>query len=144
MPTSFIGKTDLSRAIRNNNPGNIRPNKKIKWVGEIGQEGGYIIFIDIEHGIRAMAIDLKNKINRGLNTLAKYIPVYAPAADNNNTQVYIDRVVKLTGIASSTILGADNNTLFKLIKAHINVEAGNKNAQLITDDMISAGIALAV
>lgn len=142
MGTSFIGQLNLPRGLRNNNPGNIRPNPKYKWNGETGAENAYCIFVDIEHGIRAMGKDLTSKINRGLNTLAKYIPVYAPPADNNPTDSYIQIVSQLTDFAPNQILIPNADTLFSLVKAHIHVEVGTKYCYLITDKMIHDGIAL--
>jgi len=142
--TTFETRADLPRGLRNNNPGNIRPNPKYTWYGQKGTEHGYCIFDDIEHGIRAMAKDLKSKIGRGLNTMSKYIPVYAPPEDNNNTQGYINRVSKETGFNPNTVLTADKATLEKLVKAHIAVEVGDDRAYLITDAMISEGVAMAL
>ena len=142
MSTSFIGQNNLSRGVRNNNPGNIRPNPAFKWAGEIGQEGGYVIFIDVEHGIRAMRKDLTNKIVKDhLNTLDLYISKYAPPEDGNDTQAYINKVSQLTGFIHNQPLTADKLTLFKLVKAHIQVEDG-KDYKLITDKMIQDGIDL--
>lgn len=141
--TSFSGRLNLPRGLRDNNPGNIRPSIRYQWNGQIGTENNYVVFQDIEHGIRAMCKDLMSKINRGLNTLTKYIPVYAPPSDNNNTQGYINRVSKSTGIEPKAILDTNQDTVFKLVKAHIAVEVGDHYAGLITDDMIHAGINLA-
>jgi hypothetical protein len=140
--TSFIGRQYLPRGLRDNNVGNIRPNPSYTWYGQIGVENGYVIFEDIEHSIRAMGKDLSNKIKRGLNTLDRYIPVYAPPADNNNTQAYIDTVATLSGFAPTDILIPNVATLFKLVKAHIHVEIGSPNDKLITDDMVHNGLAL--
>lgn len=143
MSTSFAGKMELPRGLRNNNPGNIRPSTKYIWNGQVGQENNYCIFIDIEHGIRAMAIDLRSKINRGLNTLNLYIPVYSPNGDGpNDENAYIKSVSNNTGINPDQPLVADAATLTKLVKAHIQVELGIKKAFLITDQMIADGIAL--
>ncbi len=146
--TSFIGQENLPRGLRDNNPGNIRPSTKYKWNGQIGidEKGGqgkYVIFQDVEHGIRAMAKDLSSKIFRGLNTLNKYIPVYAPPDDSNNTLAYIKRVSHDTGIAPDELLFADHVTLCKLVKAHISVEIGDKSSHLITDAMIQTGVKMA-
>lgn len=142
--TSFSTNPSLPRGLRDNNPGNVRPNPAYTWYGQAGEENGYVIFDDIEHGIRAMAKDLRSKIKRGLNTIAKYIPVYAPPEDNNNTEGYIERVEKLSGINRNSILTADYPTLSKLVKAHINVEVGEHYAGYVTDEMISTGTTMAL
>lgn len=143
MSTSFAGNSGLPRGLRDNNPGNIRPNPKYKWFGEIGQEHGYSIFIDVEHGLRAMAKDLKSKIKRGLNTIESYVKIYAPPEDGNNTEGYIQRIVTSTGIARNAILTPDAATLFKLVKAHVAVEIGDHYSGYITDQMITEGVAMA-
>lgn len=142
--TDFSSNTSLPRGLRDNNVGNIRPNPAYTWYGAKGVENNYVIFDDVEHGIRAMAKDLRSKIKRGLNTIASYIPVYAPPSDNNNTEGYIQRVEKLSGISRSSILTADYPTLSKLVKAHINVEIGEHYAALVTDQMIKDGVTMAL
>lgn len=143
MGISFIGIKELPRGLRDNNPGNIRPSKKYKWNGQIGIEGGYVIFVDIEHGIRAMAKDLVSKINRGLNEIALYVPIYAPAGDNNDPKSYIDLVSKLSGFAPNELLIANPSTIYKLVKAHIVEECGANNAELIPDTSVLAGVNMA-
>ena len=108
--TTFEGNAALPIGIRQNNPGNIRPNPKYTWYGQKGENKGYCVFDFIEDGIRAMAKDLKSKITRGLNTIATYIPVYAPPEDNNNTQGYINRVCAATGFTPTETLTPDSYT----------------------------------
>ncbi len=145
MPTSFANNQNLPRGLKDNNCGNIRPNDAYKWDGQIGVEGGYCVFVDIEHGIRALAKDIKTKITKdGLNTIFKYVPKFAPPGDGNNTQGYIDRVCKATGFAPDEVLTPDYYTLFKLVRAHISVEVGEHYAELVTDQMVRDGVSLAV
>ena len=144
MSTSFSNNPHLVRGLRDNNPGNIRPNQHDHWIGQVGVENNYVIFQDIEHGIRAMAKDIKSKINgHGWDTIAKYIPAYAPPEDHNNTEGYIQRVCNSTGFKRDEILRADFATLVKLVKAHIQVELGN-DAHMITDTMINDGVLMAI
>lgn len=142
--TDFSTNPALPRGLRDNNPGNIRPNPAYTWYGQKGIEHNYVIFDDIEHGIRAMAKDLKSKISRGLNTLEKYIPIYAPPSDNNNTRGYINRVAASTGFKPNEVLIVNEATLLKLVKAHIAVEIGEHYASLITDAMIDEGVQMAL
>lgn len=139
---NFIGLS-LPRGIRDNDPGNIRPNKDNPWLGQINVDDNYCVFSFIEYGIRAIAKDLHTKIAvRGFNTIAKYIPIYAPPTENN-TPGYIARVESLSGIDANQILTADAPTLFKLVKAQINVEVSPHYAEMITDEMITTGVSLA-
>ena len=74
--------------------------------GQTGQDsGGYAIFDTPEDGLRAMMIDLKKNIARGLNTLATLIPVYAPPSDNP-TATYISNVSAWSGIDPNQTLAA--------------------------------------
>lgn len=143
--TTFANRLTFPRGLRDNNPGNIRPNDSYKWDGQIGSEGGYCVFIDVEHGIRAMAKDLVAKIGKDkLNTIALYVPKYAPKEDHNNTQGYIDRICHDTGFLANQILVPEKYTISKLIKAHIGVEVGNYYSGYITDGMITTGVSLAL
>jgi len=130
--------TSATLGIRNNNPGNLRSG--INWKGAIGANKGFTVFDTVEHGIRAMATDIRTKINKGQNTLTKYITIYAPPSENDTT-AYINRVSDSTGFAPNEKLMPDPTTLFKLVKAHIRVENGN-DANLVSDKMIQDGIAM--
>lgn len=111
-----------TRGFRNNNPGNLRFG--IRWVGVVGQDpDGYAIFDTLEHGIRAMGVDLLTKIGRGVNTLAEIITVYAPPSDNNPTDVYIATVSDWTGFAPDQVL--TRNDLPTLADAMIRFEQGH-------------------
>lgn len=143
MATSFAGQNNLPRGLRDNNVGNIRPNPNYSWDGQIATENNYVVFCDVEHGVRAMGKDLTNKIVKdGLDTIATYILKYAPKSDNNATDAYIKTVSELSGIPPTQHLTPTPLVLFSLIKAHIHVEVGAEYCGLVTDDMIKAGIAL--
>lgn len=129
--------TSASLGIRNNNPGNLRYTG-IKWKGQIGSNKGFSVFDSVENGIRAMAIDLRTKINtRKLDTLNKYIPIYAPPSENDTT-AYINNVSRQTDISPNQKINFSND-IFNLVKAHIKVENGN-SASYVTDEMIKNGL----
>jgi len=130
--------TTATLGIRNNNPGNLRAG--IKWMGAVGENKGFTVFDTVEHGIRAMATDIRTKLKKGNDTLNKYIPIYAPPSENDTT-AYINRVSNSAGVAPDEKLSPDPVTLFKLVKAHIRVENGN-DANLVSDKMIQDGIKL--
>lgn len=68
----------------NNNPGNLRPPKGIKYEGQIGvDERGFAVFENKDAGQRALINDINIKINRGLDTPEKFIDRYAPASAEN-------------------------------------------------------------
>lgn len=92
----------LPRGIRNNNPGNLRPNPAWKWDGQgpmdtAGGQGEYLTFISPEYGIRAMIRDIRSKRKRGLDTVQKIMNVYAPLGDNNNPVAYARSVCARIG-----------------------------------------------
>lgn len=145
MARSFIGRYDLPLGIRNNNPGNLMYNGD-QWQGMTGivttSAGQYYQFENILWGIRAMATDLRSKINRGLNTITKIIEVYAPrTAHANATDAYILYVSSRTGINANSALQANASTLKLLVRAMINFENGTAGA-IITDQEITEGISL--
>ncbi len=130
-----------TRGERNNNPGNLMWNAGIAWQGQTGQDsGGYAIFDTPEDGLRAMMIDLKNKIARGLNTLATLIPVYAPPSDNP-TATYISNVSAWSGIDPNQTLAASD--VPNVATAMIQMENGEQPyaASLIAQAASDAGVA---
>lgn len=140
MATSYIGRTDLPRGLRNNNPGNITIGDA--WQGMIGDDGKFVIFADQVWGLRALATDLTNKIREGLNTITKIINAYAPASDNNNVPAYILAVSQDTGISPDELLSLDTVTLHDLVRAITTHENGEQYAAYIADSDIDAGIQL--
>lgn len=83
---------------KRNNPGNIRYNPAIQWKGQIGQEGGFVVFDSAQNGMRAMALLLSNYYRSGFNTIERIVNRYAPATDGNDTNTYTKFLAKKTGI----------------------------------------------
>jgi hypothetical protein len=134
---------NLPRGIRNNNPGNIRDDGTA-WQGKAGADGdGFLIFTDMSWGTRALGKDLLSKIQKGENTIASIIAVYAPTSDNNDVAAYVEAVSADTGIDATTVLGTDPTTLASLIRAFANHENGSgPSEQYISDQDIADGISL--
>ena len=83
---------------RKHNVGNLRP-VGFKYEGQIGvSPGGFAMFENKEYGIKALNHDIGVKLDRGLNTPEKFISVYAPASDKNDTSAYIRNVSNALGI----------------------------------------------
>lgn len=78
---------------RQNNYGNLRGDN-VNWNGKTGMENGFSVFVDPQHGVRAIFVDLNSKIRRGLDTIDQIIPVYAPSGDGNNPEKYIEFLEK--------------------------------------------------
>jgi hypothetical protein len=138
MALSFIGRTDLHPGLRNNNPGNIRPGDA--WQGMTGTADGFVVFQDIDWGLRALATDITNKIRDGYNTITALISRYAPPSEND-TQSYINAVANETGLDPNQPIDLDSEVLHDLMRAIIDHENGDQ-ATLIPDQDIDTGISM--
>lgn len=114
-----------TRGYRNNNPGNIRINKD-KFQGEIipSQDKAFKQFSSMAYGYRAMFITLDTYRKRGLDTIEKIIRSWAPP-NENNTQAYINSVVKWSGLPKDKVLTEYSGNDYKQIVAAMSrVENG--------------------
>lgn len=145
MAKSFLGQANVSRGLRNNNPGNL-VKTNIPWQGKIplvqNTDSYFEQFYDVNHGIRAMALDTFNDVKDNDYTLSEFIQEYAPPSENDTT-AYLNFVATQTGIQPGEKLKAvmSADTLLALIKAQIKIENGN-SANLLTDDDIRDSIRL--
>lgn len=74
-----------------NNLFNIRYSSRNRWKGQIGQNRGFVEFIDEKYAVRAIAILLLRTYRRlGLDTIRGIITRYAPPEDDNPTERYIE------------------------------------------------------
>lgn len=154
MARSYLNQNNLSRGLRNNNPGNLIYTGET-WLGKIpyaqntdwsGSPSNIVKhfeqFYDVRHGIRAMAYDAVGDIQESNYTLAEYLLEYAPVSENDTT-AYINYVSQQTGIHPTDVLSdaLNANLLVKLLKAQIEVENGD-DAALISEDDIGESINL--
>lgn len=118
------------RGDRNNNPGNIRHNRDV-YKGEVtSSDPAFKSFKDMAHGFRAMFKTYGTYVKNGYNTLDKLINRWAPAADNNNTSNYIQRVSRMSGIKSEDLIDPTNkDQMTKLAYAMATVELGHEPSQ---------------
>lgn len=133
-------KATQARGHRNNNPGNIKKNN-IKWQGlsSIQTDPVFFQFQDAEHGIRALAIILKNYYERyGLDTVSKIIHRYAPSVENE-TFKYISFVCKKLNVTPSQQIDV-YQVMPYLVDAIITYENGY---QPYSAETIAAGIKIA-
>jgi hypothetical protein len=95
-----------SVAYRNHNPGNLRASPFAR-----GKKDGFAVFRNDFVGFMALHWDLMQKA-RG-NTVTKLGPkstlrdlifVYAPPSDNNNSQKYLEEVMRATGFKATITL----------------------------------------
>lgn len=110
---------------RNQNPGNIRSNH-IRWLGKIGEAGGFCVFATPELGLRAMRKILTNRAREG-KTLAEAIAHYAPAVENN-VEAYVSHVVARAGVvAQARLIELSEEKFARVIRAmcaHEGVRVG--------------------
>jgi hypothetical protein len=140
MATSFIGQTGLPVGLLNNNPGDFKSD--INWQGTIGTNGDFWVFKDISWGLRALALDIINNINKGVDTITLFITKYAPPSENP-TAAYIANVSSFMGIDPDDQLGTDSDTVSSLMRAIMNQELDANYSAMIADSDIDNGISMA-
>jgi len=124
--------------IRINNPGNLRPFREDFYLGQSGlYDNGEAEFVDIVHGLRALAMDLSIKIGRGVNTINKIAEIYAPASDGNNPSEWAANVSSASKLERNTQLNTLTTTLLYLMRGVIFAENGKND---ISDNEILDGI----
>lgn len=101
-PPPVPGK--MSRGLRNNNPGNIRPVSRNQ-----ANDGAFTVYRTPEEGWGALGKQLKAYANAGLDNVASIISKYAPSSENN-TGAYIQSVTA----NMSKRLGSDVGALTRL------------------------------
>lgn len=141
MAKDFSTYNNYPLGLRNNNPGNLRYTASINWLGQTGSNKGFSTFKNISYGIRAWGMDLKHDIGKGANTIEKLIYQYAPPSENN-TESYINNVVRISGIGRKQILPANTTTLLRLARGFFSVELGESYAKQLTDRDILDGLKL--
>jgi len=136
MTLSYLGRTDLPRGARNNNPGNLTKTS-IPWQGKIGNDGRFEKFKSYVWGVRALIRQLRTNINsKGLNTLRKLITSYAPPSENN-TEGYIASMVARTGYLADQVLVPTFEVLKNLAQNITWKENGNPMPEINRDQWIS-------
>ncbi|MBY0398535.1 MAG: structural protein P5 [Thermoleophilia bacterium] len=114
------------RGIRNNNPLNIEYRANNRWQGQTGSDGRFATFSTPEQGIRAAAVDIRNKGARGLDTVAEIIGAWAPPTENN-TDAYAASIARAMGVRANDRLNLNDPTvLTQMIAGMIQVENGEQ------------------
>lgn len=113
------------KAIRRNNPGNIRSGGA-RYLGEIGQQGGFRVFSDAAWGFRAMFVLLNSyRVRHGLHTVREMLYRYAPPSENK-TEAYIGYVCKSCGMSDYYPLDTtDHADMVPVVTAMARVEQGH-------------------
>lgn len=127
------------RGIRNNNPGNIDYSGMYgQYFGatkEDGPGGRFARFATAQHGLQALAVQIKRYANAGYGTAMDIIGKWAPKGENN-TKAYIESVSGAMGVSATTRLNlSDPKVMESLMNAVIKHENGRNpySAALISD-----------
>jgi hypothetical protein len=136
---SYLGKMNLTRGLRNNNPGNLKYVASNKWLGKVAYpqntDGTFEQFIQFRYGVRALLVLLKSYIEvKKLNNINLIISQFAPPTENN-TQAYINTLSKKLGVSPTTELKATVPTLKELARYIAKVETGRE----LTDTELEHG-----
>lgn len=138
--------------VRTNNPGNLMFQKNpINWDGmSMTQDkavdyletanGKYYKFQTPEFGIRALTRDITTKRGRGINTIEKIVPIYAPNAHGNDEDSYMKILEGYTGLGQS--INISDEHMFDFIKGVIQKEGAGAGAYY-TDEVIIRGMHMA-
>jgi hypothetical protein len=119
----------IPRGLRNNNPLNIRHNADV-FQGEIkGNDKSFKTFSSMPYGYRAAFVTLATYLSRGWNTIEKIIAKWAPPIENN-TEGYIAKVEKWSGIPRNKELTAADGTDYIMIVAAMSFVENGKNADI--------------
>lgn len=138
------------RGIRNNNPGNLRVSESNHWQGradwhertpEQRLEREFEVFVDPEHGIRAMAITLVSYYDRyGLRNLRGLIGRWAPASENDTASYVLAVARRMSTDPSMPLDLHDYEVMRALVVAIIAHEQG---AMPYAPEVIDKGLAMA-
>jgi len=129
----------LSRAERNNNPGNLEFRGQRGATREDG-EGRFAKFGSTEEGVAALARQLQLYGSRGIDTIEEIIGKYAPASENN-TSAYINAMVNRLKVSANQQLDLnDPQVLSGLIQGISRHEAGRS---FLSDQQVMTGLTMA-
>lgn len=129
----------LSRAERNNNPGNLEFRGQRGATREDG-EGRFAKFGTTEEGVAALARQLQLYGSRGIDTIEEIINKYAPASENN-TAAYVNAMVNRLRVSPNQQLDLnDPQVLSGLIQGISRHEAGRS---FLSDQQVMTGLTMA-
>lgn len=122
-----------------NNPLDIKHDGKTVWIGQSPDQpdATFVKFISPEYCYRAGAKILKSYAKRGIVTLQGAVYRWAPPADRNDTEAYVQHMCAFTGWSRGTPFMRD---LLLMLKGLTMFEQGKI---VHPDSIIAAGIALA-
>ena len=132
--------TELPRGVRNNNPCNIEIEPGTNWLGLIGADGPFAVFVKPEDGIRAAAKIFHNfQVLHGVSTILEAINRWAPSKAGNDTDAYVKDVCERLGVGPTDPVNFAT-LMPQLIPAIIAHESAN---YVYPPEIIATGIAAA-
>ena len=118
-----------ARGLRNNNPLNIRHSKDVFRREIKGKDKSFKTFKSLPYGYRAAFITLATYLSRGWDTIEKIIAKWAPPTENN-TESYIAKVEKWSGIPRNKELTVADGADYILIVAAMSFVENGRNADI--------------
>jgi len=119
--------TSKPRGLRNCNPLNLRRTGQL-WQGMAEQQTDreFYQFRSMAWGYRAAFVVLRTYVwRRKADTVVKIVKRWAPDADGNDSELYLARVLALTGMKRDTQLNPlDANQMIPLVSAMSRIENG--------------------
>jgi len=119
----------MTRGIRNNNPLNIRFNRRNDWQGKLANvmktDKEFEEFVSMEYGFRAAIKLVNNYIRRGYDTPRFIISRWAPPTEND-TEGYISKVCAATGFQTNQRLTIGTYNVAALLWAMAIIESGRE------------------
>lgn len=116
---------NISRGLRNNNPGNIRHNGDV-WQGEAaGSDKAFKTFKNMAYGYRAMFVTLQTYQKKyGLKTIRQMVSRWAPEIEND-TNNYVNRVSEWSLIgADIQVTATHKDVMVPIVAAMSRMENG--------------------
>lgn len=126
---------------RLNNPFNIRWFAGNNWLGQTGKDSGFAVFSHKDYGVRAAIIDVSGDIvNDGIKTIRGIIAQFAPEADGNNVEGYVDYVAGKMGVSGNHVIESKED----LAKLLVNMAYVESRTIIPYEGMLSAVVRWAV
>jgi len=138
---------NLTRAMKNNNPGNLRPSSGVKWIGQTGIDNkNFLIFETMLDGIRALCITaLHYQTEHNITTLTDFGDRWAPPASIGGDNV--GAAIGAYGASLGGTLDVDPNATFDLLSGQpfsvadlAHAIAVNESGAAIVDTVIAPSL----
>lgn len=140
MKKSYLGRQDLPRGLRNNNPANL-VKTGIQWKGKIpdSTDSRFEQFRELKYGIRALYRQIKTDLQDRDMTLSQFINKFAPSFENN-TNKYIEFLQNATGFHPNSKVSLNNDNIKRIARAIITIENGSKYSHYVTEQDLNEAL----